>query len=151
MKKLIISSLLIISAITTNGQANNEHLNLNKKQIAVDGYDLVSYFLNNDAETGKKEFKYTYKEANYYFSSENHLKIFKISPTKYLPKFGGWCAYTMAKSGEKERVDPKSFLIIDDRLYLFYEYFFNDKKEKWLESKKDLRQQAEQNWRKINQ
>ena len=82
---------------------------------------------------------------------ENHLKIFKISPTKYLPKFGGWCAYTMAKSGEKERVDPKSFLIIDDRLYLFYEYFFNDKKEKWLESEKDLRQQAEQNWRKINQ
>jgi hypothetical protein len=57
----------------------------------------------------------------------------------------------MAKNGEKERVDPKSFLIIDDRLYLFYEYFFNDKKEKWLESEKDLRQQAEQNWRKINQ
>ena len=55
----------------------------------------------------------------------------------------------MAKYGEKERIDPKSFLIIDGELYLFYEYYLNDKKEKWLESKSDLKKQAEQNWKKI--
>ena len=55
----------------------------------------------------------------------------------------------MAKYGEKERIDPKSFLIIDGELYLFNEYYLNDKKEKWLESKSDLKKQAEQNWKKI--
>ena len=55
----------------------------------------------------------------------------------------------MPKYGEKERIDPKSLLIIDGELYLFYEYYLNDKKEKWLESKSDLKKQAEQNWKKI--
>lgn len=151
MKKQILLTLISIFTITTNAQVVNEHLNINKKQIAVDGYDLISYFLENEAVTGKKEFNYTYKGAHYFFSSEKHLKIFKTNPAKYLPKFGGWCAYYMAKNGKKERVDSKSFLIIDGHLYLFYEYFFNDKKEKWLESEIDLREQAEQNWKKINQ
>lgn len=151
MKKLIILTLITVFTITTNAQVVNGHLNINKKQIAVDGYDLISYFLEDEADTGKKEFNYTYKGAHYYFSSEKHLKIFKTNPTKYLPKFGGWCAFSMAKDGDKERVDPKSFLIIDGELYLFYEYYFNDKREKWLESKSNLRELAEQNWKKITQ
>ena len=79
------------------------------------------------------------------------MQSFKIKPKKYLPKFGGWCAFSMAKDDKKERVDPKSFLIIDEELYLFYQYYFNDKKEKWLESKSNLMKQAEQNWKKITQ
>ena len=47
----------------------------------------------------------------------------------------------MAKDGEKERIDPKSYLIIDGELFLFYEYYFKDKKEKWLESKSNLKKQ----------
>jgi hypothetical protein len=35
-------------------QSNTTHLNLNSKNIAVDGYDLVSYFEENKAVTGKK-------------------------------------------------------------------------------------------------
>lgn len=146
---LIVIAFLIVSFVIA--QEKNENLNLNKKQIAVDGYDLVSYFSKNKAETGKKDFKYTYQGAHYFFSSENHMQSFKMNPKKHLPKYGGWCAFNMAKDGDKERVDPKSFLIIDGELYLFYEYFFIDKKEKWLESKSDLRNQAEQNWKKITQ
>ncbi|HAP31171.1 MAG TPA: YHS domain protein [Flavobacteriales bacterium] len=148
MKKLYILFFLFFS-ISTYSQNDNIHLNLNKKNIAIDGYDLVSYFKLNDSKTGKKEFKYTYQAAHYFFSSESHMQSFKINPKKYLPKFGGWCAFSMAKDGKKERVDPKSFLIIDGELYLFYEYYFKDKREKWLESKSDLTKQAEQNWKKI--
>ena len=148
MKKLYFFFFLFFS-ISTYSQNDNIHLNLNKKNIAIDGYDLVAYFKLNDSKTGKKEFKYTYQGAQYFFSSESHMQSFKINPKKYLPKFGGWCAFSMAKDGKKERIDPKSFLIIDGELYLFYEYYFNDKKEKWLESKSDLKKQAEQNWKKI--
>jgi len=35
-------------------QSNTTRLNLNSKNIAVDGYDLVSYFEENKAVTGKK-------------------------------------------------------------------------------------------------
>ena len=148
MEKLYFFFFLFFS-VTTYSQNDNTHLNLNKKNIAVDGYDLVAYFKLNDSKTGKKEFKYTFRGAHYFFSSENHMQNFKINPKKYLPKFGGWCAYSLAKDGKKERVDPKSFLIIDGELYLFYEYYFNDKREKWLENKGDLKIKAEQNWKKI--
>lgn len=36
-------------------QSNTIHLNLNSKNIAVDGYDLVSYFEENKAVTGNKK------------------------------------------------------------------------------------------------
>ena len=55
-------------------QSNTTHLNLNSKNIAVDGYDLVSYFEENKAVLGKKNFKYTFEGVNYYFASEKHLK-----------------------------------------------------------------------------
>ena len=136
-------------SISSYSQNENIYLNLNKKNIAIDGYDLVAYFKLNDSKTGKKEFKYTYQGAHYFFSSESHMQSFKINPKKYLPKFGGWCAFSMAKDEKKERVNPKSFLIIDGELYLFYKYYFIDKRYKWLESKSDLKKQAEQYWKKI--
>ncbi len=148
MEKLYFFFFLFFN-ITIYSQNDNTHLNLNKKNIAVDGYDLVAYFKLNDSKTGKKEFKYTFRGAHYFFSSEKHMQSFKINPKKYLPKFGGWCAYSLAKDGKKERIDPKSFLIIDGELYLFYEYYFNDKREKWLENKGGLKIKAEQNWKKI--
>jgi YHS domain-containing protein len=130
-------------------QSNTTHLNLNSKNIAVDGYDLVSYFEENKAVPGKKNFKYTFEGGNYYFASEKHLNNFKKSPQNYLPSFGGWCAYAMGKTGEKVKIDPTSFIINGNELYLFYDSMFNDTREKWNNSSVNLEQKAKINWKKL--
>ena len=75
------------------------------------------------------------------------MQSFKINPKSTFQNLAVGVLF-IPKDGKKERIDPKSFLIIDE-LYLFYEYYFNDKREKWLESKINLKKQAEQNWKKI--
>jgi YHS domain-containing protein len=150
MKKLILLALISCSFILSHAQESNKHLNLNKKQIAVDGYDLISYIKDNKATTGNIKYKCTYKQAHYFFSNEKHQNIFKKSPEKYLPTYGGWCAYAMGEKGEKVSVDPKSFLVIDNKLYLFYDSFFNDTKEKWNKDPINLKNNADINWKKLN-
>ena len=78
MEKIYFFFFLFFS-ITTYSQNDNTHLNLNKKNIAVDGYDLVAYFKLNDSKTGKKEFKYTYREAHYFFLQKSTCKALKLT------------------------------------------------------------------------
>ena len=150
MKLLLhIFFLLTFSLADIYAQDNISDLNLNNNNIAIDGYDLVSYFNNEKPLTGNKDFKYTYKNAHYYFSSTENLNKFKLNPKPYLPAFGGWCAYSMAKNGEREKVDAKSYLIIKGKLYLFYDRLFKDNRDKWLEETSDILIDAEQNWKKL--
>jgi YHS domain-containing protein len=141
--------LFLILAANAFSQTDTQHLNINNNNIAVDGYDLVSYFSSDEPQTGNKEIKYTYKNAHYYFSSIENLNAFKSNPKKYLPAFGGWCAYSMAKDGEKEKIDAESFLILKGKLYLFYDTLFRDHKDKWLDETNDIINKAEQNWKKL--
>ncbi|MDB2675458.1 YHS domain protein [Flavobacteriales bacterium] len=149
MKKYFLLLFLIVFFQDIYSQDANSHLNLNSNNIAVDGYDLVSYFEENKAVEGKKNYKFTFENVNYYFSSEKHLNSFKKSPTKYLPSFGGWCAYAMGATGEKVKIDPESFIVNEGNLYLFYYSFFNDTKSKWNNDPKNLEQKAKINWKKI--
>ena len=149
MKKYFLLLFLIVFFQDIYSQDANSHLNLNSNNIAVDGYDLVSYFEENKAVEGKKNYKFTFENVNYYFSSEKHLNSFKKSPTKYLTSFGGWCAYAMGATGEKVKIDPESFIVNDGNLYLFYYSFFNDTKSKWNNDPKNLEQKAKINWKKI--
>ena len=149
MKKYFLLLFLSVFFQDIYSQDANSHLNLNSNNIAVDGYDLVSYFEENKAIEGKKNYKFTFENVNYYFASEKHLNSFKKSPTKYLPSFGGWCAYAMGATGEKVKVDPESFIVNDGDLYLFYYSFFNDTKSKWNNDPKNLEQKAKINWKKI--
>ena len=58
MKKPI-SILFVLIAITSYAQIN-QPLNIDKNNLAIEGYDLVSYFEGNPKE-GKKEISATYK------------------------------------------------------------------------------------------
>jgi len=81
MKKLILLALISCSFILSHAQESNKHLNLNKKQIAVDGYDLISYIKDNKAITGNKKYKCTYKQAHYFFLMKN-IKIYSKNHQK---------------------------------------------------------------------
>ena len=120
-----------------------------KNGYAVQGYDVVSYFDKTPLE-GKEEFFTTFDGVKFKFYNAKNLKRFEESPFKYLPKYGGYCAYAVAVNGKKVNVDPETYEIRNGKLYLFYNKGKNNTLEFWLdESPEELRQKADENWEVI--
>lgn len=71
------------------------------------------------------------------------------SPEKYEPEYGGWCAYAMGESGEKVKIDPETFKIVNGKLYLFYNFFFNNTLKDWNIDEKHLKLKADKNWKML--
>lgn len=142
--------LLLLSSSLAWAQADNiRQKNFNiKHNLALEGYDPVSYFDNKPAE-GKSEFSYSYKGVTYLFVSKASLSRFKSSPEKYEPAYGGWCAFAMGDNGEKVKVDPETFKIVDGKLYLFYNFWGNNTLEDWNKREAALKTKADQNWKKF--
>lgn len=142
--KQITLILLLISTSLFAQQYNT------KNGTVANGYDVVSYFMNT-AEKGKKEFSTTYDSVNFRFSSKENLKTFKENPKQYIPQYGGYCAYAIGKTGEKVSINPKTFEIRDNKLYLFYNSWGTNTLNLWKkENPKELQQQADKNWEKLN-
>jgi YHS domain-containing protein len=120
------------------------------KGVALQGYDAVSYFQGAPAK-GKAQFSTTHQGIRYQFANAANLAAFQKSPSMYEPQYGGWCAYAMGKTGEKVEVDPETYKIIGDKLYLFYNQFFNNTLTSWNKDEAKLKKQADANWQKIVQ
>lgn len=97
---------------------------------AIDGFSPVSYFEVGQAEPGRPEFRADYGGKRYLFTSASQVAAFNADPEKYLPAFGGTCAF--GHSVEKEfPVDPTSFKIVDGKLLLFLKNADVDAKALW--------------------
>jgi YHS domain-containing protein len=149
MNRLFIV-ILVLAGLTSTAQSDEvRRKNFNvKKNIALEGYDPVSFF-SNKPEEGDEDITYTHKGITYYFANTANLARFKSSPDKYEPAYGGWCAFAMGDTGEKVKVDPETFKIIDGKLYLFYNSWGNNTLKDWNANEKQLKAKANQNWRKI--
>ena len=117
-----------------------------KKEFVADGYDVVAYF-NKEAIEGDKKFITEYDGAKFKFSSQKNLDTFKASPNKFTPQYGGYCAYAVGAKGDKVGINPETFEIRDDKLYLFYNAWGTNTLEMWLEEGvKGLQEKADKNW-----
>jgi len=125
------------------------HLNLDKSNKAIQGYDPVSYFTVNKAEKGSKQFQVEREGIIYWFKSQENKNLFEKNEEKYIPTYGGWCAYAMGVNGEKVKIDPQTFKIIDGKLYLFYNFYFTNTLDKWNEDEATFKKVADTNWAKI--
>ena len=117
--------------------------------LAIQGYDPVAYFRENKAVKGSKDLAVSYQGVLYYFSSAANKEEFKKNAAPYEPQYGGWCAYAMGSKGEKVSVDPKTFKIVNGKLYLFYNKFFNNTLTEWNKDENGLKTKADANWTKI--
>jgi YHS domain-containing protein len=150
-KKQIIYLLISFFSLTTFAQNTNkrvEDFNLEKK-VAIQGYDPVGYFKQGKALKGKNEIAISFEGVTYYFSSMANKEAFLKNPSGYEPQYGGWCAYAMGSTGEKVEIDPQTFKIIDGKLYLFYNAFFNNTLKSWNKDEPNLKKKADVSWKKI--
>lgn len=150
--KVLLTIALALSSLVSFSQdatpTRKKQFNLGDGGLAIDGYDPVAYFKSNKAIEGKKEFAASYQGVIYYFSNAENKEAFSKNPSAYEPQYGGWCAYAMGKKGEKVNIDPETFKIINGKLYLFYNKYFNNTLESWNKDETNLKTKADANWQK---
>ncbi|WP_439128353.1 YHS domain-containing (seleno)protein [Polaribacter sp.] len=143
MKKLTIILFLVVYASLT---AQDYNL---KKGYTAEGYDVVAYFSNKAIE-GNKKFTTTYNNVKFKFATKENLETFKKDPQKYIPAYGGYCAYAIGAKGKKVSIDPETFEIRDGKLYLFYNSWGTNTLKMWQEEgAEQLRKKADANWLKL--
>lgn len=154
MKKIrLVYLLFFVSVLTANAQTDalrKKHIN-HINGLAISGYDPVAYFTESRAIKGKPEFQVTHKGITYYFSSVKHKELFLVKPNSYEPEYGGWCAFAMGDYGQKVKIDPETFKITNGKLYLFYNFLFNNTLTSWNKNETNLIKLGNYNWSKINQ
>jgi len=94
-------------------------VNVDQKGVGIKGYDPVAYFLDHEAMKGDPSLSSTNGGVIYFFSSADHKSAFDANPSKYEPKFGGFCAYGVSR-GSLIEIDPSAFQIVDGELLLQY-------------------------------
>ena len=151
MKKSILILFVLLSSTISLAQTAAKRVkefNLENK-VAIQGYDPVAYFTQKKAVKGKKELAVSFEGVIYYFSTQANKEAFTKNPTSYEPQYGGWCAYAMGAYGEKVEVDPGTFKIVNGKLFLFYNAYFNNTLKSWNKDEANLNKKADANWKKF--
>jgi YHS domain-containing protein len=88
-------------------------------QLALEGYDPVSYFDGQPAK-GEPTFTATHGGARYRFASARNLARFRADPDAFLPQYGGYCAWAVS-NGYTAKGDPTAWKLVGGKLYLNYD------------------------------
>lgn len=115
----------------------------NEDGVAIEGYDPVSYFDMGKPIIGSLKHSYNWMGVDWYFTSSEHMMMFKNNPEKYAPQYGGYCAYAASK-GYVASVDPEAWTIYNGKLYLNHSESVNMKFHENMEQKI---MEADMNWK----
>jgi YHS domain-containing protein len=93
---------------------------------AISGYDPVAFHTANKALRGDPKLSHSYGGAKWVFATEENMMLFKSNPEKYLPAWGGHCAWAVSENLLSRKLLSGDFEVIDGKVYLFS--FGNDGK-----------------------
>lgn len=147
-KTIVLATVMVF--ITTAFAQNKMAYNIDDSTIALQGYSPVSYLDIGIAQKGLKEYKSTYNGVAYYFTSKEQKKTFEANPSKYLPQYGGYCAFGVSV-GAKFRVDPNKFVVKNGKYYLFLYNLEVDAQQLWLNGNhNELVKKSNTNWTSLS-
>lgn len=151
MKNLLKPLIVVFTLMNYNAFAQDKMANnIDNSNIALQGYSPVSYLDLGLAQRGVKDFKSEHNKVIYYFTSQDQKRTFEKNPEKYLPAFGGYCAFGIY-AGAKFRPDPNKFLVQNGKYFLFLYNLELDAQQLWLNEKnhEKLERKANENWSKL--
>ena len=113
--------------------------------LGLHGVDPVALISFNAVAEGDAVHTIVHDGVAYYFASKQSADTFSTDPERFLPQYGAFCAYAVAK-GKKFDGDPHFADIVDGKLYLFVnaEIF-----EKYKADSKRILADAERMWPEI--
>ena len=110
--------------------------------VGASGYDVVAYFTDGRPVRGTKQFKTTHEGVEYRFASAEHLAAFRAAPARYLPQYGGYCAWAISQNYTAPG-NANNWRIVDGKLYLNY----NDEiQRRWEANIPGFIRDANTNW-----
>jgi YHS domain-containing protein len=110
--------------------------------VALRGDDVVALATGLKVKAGYARYTVDRDGVAYYFASEKTMKQFQANPERYMPQYGGFCAFGGA-IGKKLDAAPRYADIVDGKLYVFLnETAFG----KYKEDKAGTLAKAEKNW-----
>ena len=142
MKKLLLSFFALAVLLVPNwAQAGHTDTNL----LGVQGYDLVAYQTVGKPTRGNGHNVAVHDGISYQFASAENRKAFEANPAKYLPAYGGYCAFGVSV-GKKFNGDPNVWKVVNGTLYLNLD---KDIQKKWNEDVPGNISKADKNWGSI--
>jgi hypothetical protein len=112
--------LWILAAGLPIGAATTEYIVTDRNSgLAIHGFDPVAYFTNRAPLIGRDEYEHRHAGAVWRFRNPGNLGAFAADPDIYMPRFGGYDPMGVGR-GVAAAGDPRIWLIVGDRLYLFH-------------------------------
>lgn len=108
---LLLVTGLSFASLSASAASNSHSL------TGVSGYDVVSYQNAKKPLRGNGNYVAVHDGVNYLFANADNQKTFEANPAKYVPAYGGYCAFG-ASVGKKFIGDPEVWRIVDGKLYL---------------------------------
>lgn len=136
---IALTSVILIAASSVSMAAEPNSV------VGVGGYDLVSYQTGKKPLPGNGNHVVQHNGVNYLFSNKDNAQTFSADKEKYLPAYGGYCAYG-ASVGKKFIADPTVWEIVDGQLYMNLD---NSIKTIWVKDIPGNIKKADNNWTKI--
>jgi hypothetical protein len=97
--------------------ANADGTQTSSTPVAIQGYDVVSYFTDGKPVKGASDISLPFDDATWQFANASHKQMFEADPDHYLPQYGGMCAGGMAM-GVSVPANPDNWVIVDGKLYM---------------------------------
>lgn len=138
-----VAGLLLVAGVTTMAAA--QQVNVDRDGLGLKGYDAVAYQAEQRAVQGTASFTATHEGVTYHFSSAANRDTFVAEPDRYLPAYGGFCAFGVSR-GYKVKIEPDAFTVVNGRLYLNYD---KGVQERWLKDIAGYIAKADSNWTRI--
>ncbi len=106
----LIASLCLLAPGLSRAETPRDNV------VGAGGYDLTSYFTQEKPQRGNGHHVASVDGVTYLFATDESKKVFEANPAKFLPQYGGFCAYG-ASISKKFVADPDVFDIVDGKLY----------------------------------
>ena len=145
-RTLKVFFLACVMAITSTAAVAGGKIYTRSNNLAVSGYDAVSYFTQDEAVKGDKQFSHEWSGVTWRFSSDENRQAFIENPEKYAPAYGGHCAYAMS-NGKYVKGDPKVFKVVDGVLYLNYN---KSVQKRWVKDIPGYIEKADSQWAELS-
>ena len=151
----IICAVISIGVLTFNAVSNTDDNTAANNTIkffqyssgfGANGYDTVAYFNDSQAVEGKDAYQTEWGGVKWRFASADHLDQFLKKPERYIPQYGGHCAYGVSQS-YLVRGDPQAWSVHNNKLYLNYS---QNIRTAWLASADSFITNAANNWTALN-
>jgi hypothetical protein len=113
--------------------------------LAISGFDPVAYFTEGAPAMGQADIECTFAGAIWHFRNTGNRAAFLADPEVYRPRFGGYDSVAIAR-GVAAPGNPKFWLIVEDRLYLFFDA---DARAAFAAEPDRLIAEAEHQWPKV--